>query len=174
MFGWWSEDYLINNSNSHIYIYTSELGTNSMVVAMTESSELQPDNLYNWVCVGQIYNHVNTINFNNFVRKYTNDNESQIQIHPMKKQKLSKDEITFTSNKNYGWYSEEFVSKKNNFIFNRDNKSIPEPKVHKYSTPSNSTVLVTHVTSNPNDKPDFTDTFCVGEVTKYLETVSFY
>jgi hypothetical protein len=172
MFGWWSEDYLINNSNSHIYIYTTELGTNSMVVAMTESSELQPDLLHNWICVGQIYNLINTINFNNkLVMKYTNDDESQ--IYPKKKQKLSQDEITFTSNKNYGWYSQDFVTKKNNFIFDRNNKSVPEPKVHKYLTPSNSTVLVTHVTSNSNDKPYYPDTICVGEVTKYLETVSF-
>jgi hypothetical protein len=170
MFGWWSEDFLIKNSNTPIYIYTTESGSNTMVIAITKSVELKPDNLYNWICVGQIYSCVNTINFNNLIGKNIHDDS----LHQKKRQKLSQDEITFTSSKNYGWYSEEFVNKKNNFIFDRNNNLVPEPKIHKYLTPSNSTVLVTHVSSDLNNKPYFSDAVFIGEVTEYLETISFY
>ena len=179
MFGWWSEDYLINNSKIPIYIYTTENGSESMVIAVTESADLQPDNTHRWKCVGRIYNHVNTINFNNLIGKTIDAFLSDENSQPKKKQKLSEDnisftdQISFTSGKNYGWYSQEFVNKKS-FIFDRNNNTVPEPKVHKYLTPLNSTVLVTHITSNPNNKPSFQDVFFVGEVTKYLESISFH
>lgn len=180
MFGWWSEDCLINNSKIPIYIYTTENGLESMVIAMTESADLQPDNLHRWKCVGRIYNHVNTINFNNLIGKSIDTFLPDESTQPKKKQKISQDDITFTdkitftSGKNYGWYSQEFVDRKKSFIFDRNNNSVPEPKVHKYLTPSNSIVLVTHVTANPNSKPSFEDAFFVGEVTKYLESISFH
>ena len=185
MFGWWSEEYLIKNSHIPIYIYTTEFGLNAMVLVITETMSLPPDNIYKWNYVGEIYNHVNTINFNNLL--VANDKAKAIDINtdidkgdddeslPRKKrQKLSQNEISLISEISYGWYSEEFVNRKNNFICDRNKNSVPEPKVHKYLTPLNSTVLVTHVSSNPNDKPLFSDTIFVGEVTKYLETISYY
>ena len=170
MFGWWSEDYIINNPKIPIYIYKTENGLDSMVITITESADLQPDNLHRWKCIGRVYNHVNTINFNNLVGKNYETFLSDDEFQPKKKQKLLQneisftDKISFTSGKNYGWYSQEYVDRKNNYVFDG-------VKIHKYLTPSNTTVLVTHVTSNPNDKPYFQDAFFVGEVTKYLESV---
>jgi hypothetical protein len=180
MFGWWSEDYLIQNLKTPIYIYTTENGYDSMVIAITESADLEPDNLHRWKCVGRIYNRVNTINFNNLIGKKIDTFISDECSQQNKRQKLSQDEISFTdkinfvSGKNYGWYSQEFANTKNNFVSDRNNNQVPVPKVHKYLTPSNSTVLVTHITSNPNSKPFPRDAFFVGEVTKYLESVSFF
>jgi hypothetical protein len=167
MFGWWSEDYLINNPNTPIYVYTTDSDSNTLVIMKTESIESKPDNLYNWKCIGQIYDCTNTISFNDLIGKNSTTNT------------LCQDEIIFESDINsssdiyYGWYSEKFANRENNFITKRKINSVFEPKVHKYLTLSNSTVLVTHVTRNPNNKPNFPDTFFVGKVSKYLETVSF-
>lgn len=171
MYGWWSEDYILQNLESPIYIYTTEFDTNCMVVAMTNSIHNPPNRTNIWICVGKIINHVNTINIYNLIEKNSNDDNDLIR--PNKKQKFSEDSINLKKSKNYGWYSQEFVDKSNSSVFDKNNKQTLVPKIHKYKTPDNSTVIVTHVTSNLENKPQFTDIVYVGEVTEYLETISF-
>jgi len=128
--------------------------------------------------VGKIKNYIRTINFNNLIENGSESNCKstnfpELDENPKKIRKVSLSDITFTSGINYGWYSQEFVNKKFDSVFDRNNNIVPHPKIHKYLTPENSTVLVTHVSSDPTDKPFFSDTYFVGEVTKYLESVYF-
>lgn len=93
MFGWWSEDYLVKNSHTPIYIYTNEIGSKVMVIAITDSFELLPDNIHKWISVGQINKYLHTINFNNCVNCFNNSVNSlndKDDVTPQKKrQKIS-------------------------------------------------------------------------------------
>ena len=65
MYGWWSNDYLKKNSNTVIYIYSTLFGPNVMVIGITDSIGIPPDNYHGWACLGQIHKLINTINVNN-------------------------------------------------------------------------------------------------------------
>lgn len=199
MYGWWSQDYLVKNHSVQIHIFSTDNESNVMVIEINNSGTIPPDNQYNWISVGKIKNYIRTINYNNLIEKGTDSNcqgtpftqiknDNQVEDnngvenqydnemneeHCDKKRKVSLGDITFTSGVNYGWYSQEFVNKKFNSVFDRNNNVVPHPKIHRYLTPNNSSVLVTHISSNPEDKPFFSDTYFVGEVTKYLESVYF-
>ncbi len=172
MFGWWSIDYLHDHNDIPIHIYTTDNSTNTMVIKILDSNTNPPDHNYNWTCVGKLIKSIKKIDYKDLINMYkkTNmntDTNSYLsdEYEKNKKRKISVNDITFTNDINYGWYSQEFIDKELNVFSSK-------PKIHKYLTPINSTVLVTHVTSNLNNKPLFKDTFYVGEVTKYLESMN--
>ena len=68
MYGWWSYDYLLNiNIYTPIYIYSTELNSNVMILAITDSLDKLPNIEYNWICMGKINNLIKTINCNNLL-----------------------------------------------------------------------------------------------------------
>jgi hypothetical protein len=46
MYGWWSNDYLKKNSNTVIYIYSTLFGPNVMVIGITDSIDIPPDDYH--------------------------------------------------------------------------------------------------------------------------------